>query len=66
LQGFVALSGYADSDIDNCDFWDERISWHVPITSEVMAFDDNNKKTMFDFKDGYDVAEEILWIKEAR
>lgn len=65
LQGFAALSGYADSNIDNCDFWDERITWKVPITSEVMAFDDKNQKKGHEFKSEYEYAEEVLWIKEA-
>lgn len=65
LQGFAALSGYADTDIDACDFWDERISWSVPISSEVMAFTKENNKQKCNRVD-YDRAEEVLWLKEAK
>lgn len=64
IRGFAALSGYPDSDIDNCDFWTDRISWEVPISSEVMAFTDENYKKGHDFKSEYGTATEVLWIKD--
>lgn len=53
-EGFCALSGYADTHIDACDFWTDRVTWKVPLTSDVM--DVQGKE--------YEYAEEVLWIKE--
>lgn len=63
-QGFVALSGYADEQIDGCKFWDKRITWKVSVMSEPAAFTEENNKAQFkDIKNSKDSVEEVLWLK---
>lgn len=64
-QGFVALSGYPDEQIDSCSFWTRRESWEVSVMAEPSAFSDENSKSQFaGVKDTKDKATEVLWIKE--
>ncbi len=63
-QGFVALSGYADEQIDACTFWDKRHTWEVSVMSEPAAFTEENNKAQFrDVKTTKDKVTEVLWIK---
>lgn len=61
-KGFCALSHYPNETIDACDFWDDRFEWEVNVTSEVMAFTEENNK-IDQQKDGYAKTKEVLWLK---
>jgi len=64
-EGFVALSGYADEQIDSCKFWTNRITWEVAIMAEPHAFSETNYKAeMKDIKEGKGRAKEVLWVKD--
>jgi DNA adenine methylase len=63
-QGFVALSGYPDEQIDACPFWTARHTWEVSIMADPSAFSEENSKAQFkDIKSTKDKATEVLWIK---
>jgi len=64
-QGFVALSGYADEQIDSCTFWTRRETWEVSVMAEAAAFtEENNKSDLAHVKSTKDKVTEVLWIKE--
>jgi DNA adenine methylase len=63
-QGFVALSGYPDEQIDACTFWTDRHTWEVAVMAEPSAFNEENSKAQFkDIKNTKGYATEVLWIK---
>lgn len=60
-KGFVALSGYADEQID-AESWSERHTWNVPANAEVKAFIGNGKEKYVNVQE-VDYVQEVLWIK---
>jgi DNA adenine methylase len=62
-RGFVALSSYADTQIDECKFWDERHTWEVPIMTETKGFVEGSCKEHLKDVKTTDYATEVLWIK---
>ncbi len=64
LEGFVAVSGYANPLYENQDFWTDSFSWESFVSMESMAFTQGNKKQ--DLKDltKRSHATEVLWIKD--
>jgi DNA adenine methylase len=63
-RGFVALSGYADEQIDACTFWSKRVTWKIASMAETNAFSEENNKAQYrDIKQKTEV-EEVLWIKD--
>lgn len=65
MEGFVALSGFANSLYDGYD-WDARHTWKVKCTLAGNANNEGNKKAHLKGLECYHDAEEVLWIKEAR
>jgi len=64
-QGYFALSGYPDEQIDAETFWTNKISWQVCANSEVKAFLGENGKKHLQNVQEVDYATECLWIKDS-
>lgn len=64
-KGFVALSGYADEQIDACSFWKQRVTWDVPVMAESKGFvEGSNKEHHKDVRGNKaEYVTEVLWIK---
>ncbi len=64
-QGYVLLSGYANSLYDSRTFWTDRKEWEVSVSAVANAFNEENHligKQNVMTRDRK--AKEVLWIKE--
>lgn len=63
MKGCVIFSHYDNEIINAQDYWDQKYSWSVALTSEVQAFTEENYRE--GRSPGMGAATECLWIKEA-
>lgn len=66
LEGFIALSHYPDSRIDDWGCWDAKYQWDVKVTAEPMVFMAENQKEGKQDVTELNNATECLWIREAK
>jgi len=63
LDGFVAVSGYAN-DLYDSYAWNNRYVWEQLVTIKGLAFTEENRKLNLDDSNKRQTSEEVLWIKE--
>ena len=63
LEGYVAVSGYANPLYDN-QAWDDRITWEVNVSLEAGSSKAPGKDYLVNTDKGKSKAIEVLWIKE--
>ena len=64
LEGFVAVSGYANPLYDHQDFWTNSFSWESYVSIEAMSFTEGNRKEHLEGQTKRQHATEVLWIKD--
>ncbi len=65
LEGFVALSGYANKMYDDRK-WDDRLEWKAFVSIKSQAYTEGNNKAHLENVGGREHSTEILWIKESK
>jgi DNA adenine methylase len=65
-KGFVALSGYANEQIDSCPFLKRKLTWELPVMAESKGFVEGSSKEHHKDIRGHKMqyVTEVLWIKE--
>lgn len=65
LEGYVAVSGYANPIYDNQD-WNDRVSWEVGVSLDGRSSKGRGKEYLQGADNKAASATEVLWIKECK